>query len=153
MEPHDERSRVRAAGSIDTTIADLTRWAAAFVRGDGLSRNARRDIVRPQLPITTASQFPTLGPELSPARRFRNFHATLGLLAFSGAQGPGFSRGRHNDSTGNAWVCVERGKRFLILSNDVRAERAFPELVRALLGETGVPWAWVYPDLVPLKRN
>ena len=53
-------------------------------------------------------------------------------------------------------MCVERGKRcVLILSNDVRAERAFPELVRALLGETGVPWAWVYPDLMeaPLKQN
>ncbi len=156
VEPHDERSRVRAAGSMDTTIADLTRWAAAFVRGDGLSRNARRDIVRPQLAITTASQFPTLGPELPPARRHPNFQATLGLLAFSGAQGPGFSRGGHNDSTGNAWVCVERGKRcVLILSNYVRAERAFPELVRALLGETGVPWAWVYPDLMeaPLRQN
>ncbi|MBS9726933.1 serine hydrolase domain-containing protein, partial [Stutzerimonas stutzeri] len=30
-EPHDERSRVRAAGSMDTTIADMARFAAGYV--------------------------------------------------------------------------------------------------------------------------
>jgi hypothetical protein len=35
----------------------------------------------------------------------------------------------------------------LILSNDVRAERAFPMLVRSVLGETGVPYRWEYPGL------
>jgi hypothetical protein len=40
---------------------------------------------------------------------------------------------------------VERGERcVLILSNDVRAERVFPVLVKAALGETGVPFGWEY---------
>jgi CubicO group peptidase (beta-lactamase class C family) len=39
-EPHDERSRVRAAGSLDTTITDFARFAAGYVRGDGLSARA-----------------------------------------------------------------------------------------------------------------
>lgn len=59
-EPHDERSRVRAAGSMDTTIADMANFAAGHVRGEGLSAAMRQELVRPQLPITTASQFPTL---------------------------------------------------------------------------------------------
>jgi CubicO group peptidase (beta-lactamase class C family) len=33
VEPHDERSRVRAAGSMDTTITDMGRLAAGMVRG------------------------------------------------------------------------------------------------------------------------
>lgn len=145
--PHDDRSRVRAAGSMDTTIADFTRWAAALVRGDGLSRRARREMVWPHLPITTAAQFPTLAPELPPGRRFANLAAGLGVKSFSGPQGPGFFHGGHNDSTGNIWLCVERRRRCVVaLSNDVRAERAYPALVRALLGETGAPWAWVYPE-------
>ncbi|NWM00899.1 serine hydrolase, partial [Klebsiella pneumoniae] len=37
-EPHDDRSRVRAAGSMDTTIHDLAEMAAAMVRGYGLPR-------------------------------------------------------------------------------------------------------------------
>jgi hypothetical protein len=32
----------------------------------------------------------------------------------------------------------------VLLGNDVRSENAFPALVRFVLGETGVPFAWEY---------
>ncbi len=145
VEPHDERSRTRAAGSMDTTIADFAKFAAAFVRGDGLSRASRAEMVRPQLAITTATQFPSLQPEAKPADRVPGLAAGLGLIVFDGPQGRGFFKGGHNDSTGNMWVCLERGQRcVVILANDVRAEKAFPGIVRALLGETGMPWRWEY---------
>jgi CubicO group peptidase (beta-lactamase class C family) len=35
-QPHDKRSKVRVAGSMNTTISDLSKFAAALVRGDGL---------------------------------------------------------------------------------------------------------------------
>src|SRR5688572_2377454 len=38
---HDQRSKVRAAGSMDTTISDMAKFTAALVRGDGLSRASR----------------------------------------------------------------------------------------------------------------
>jgi CubicO group peptidase (beta-lactamase class C family) len=41
VEAHDERSRPRAAGSMDTTIADFARFLAGFSRGDGLSARSR----------------------------------------------------------------------------------------------------------------
>lgn len=145
VEPHDERGRVRAAGSMDTSIADFARFAAGFIAGDGLSRASRAEMVRPQLAITTRQQFPTLLPEAAPDQRWPGLSAGLGVVTFQGPQGPGFYKGGHNDSTGNTWVCVERSKRcVVILSNDVRAEAAFPDLVRAALGETGAPWAWEY---------
>jgi CubicO group peptidase (beta-lactamase class C family) len=154
VEPHDERSRTRAAGSMDTTIADMARLAAAVARGDGLSRKARAEMTRDQAPITTASQFPTLQPEAPLERRVPRLAAGLGVIRFEGPQGPGFFKGGHNDSTGNTWVCVEKGRRcVVILSNDVRAEAGFPRLVRHVLGEVGVPWSWEYGDrafLAPL---
>lgn len=144
-EPHDERSRVRAAGSMDTTIADMGNFAAGYVSGQGLSASMRRELVRPQLPITTASQFPTLQPELPVAQRRRNLAAGLGVVTFTGPQGAGFYKGGHDDAVGNTLVCVEQGQRcVVILGNDVRAEAAFPALVRFVLGETGVPWDWEY---------
>jgi CubicO group peptidase (beta-lactamase class C family) len=144
-EPHDDRSKVRVAGSMDTTIADMGRFAAALIRGDGLSAASRADMVRPQLPITTASQFPSLQPELPPERRRTDFQAGLGVVTFAGPQGPGFFKGGHNDSTGNTLVCVERGRRcVVILSNDVRSEPGFAGLVAFILGETGVPYDWEY---------
>ncbi len=149
-EPHDERSRVRAAGSMDTTIADLATFAAALVRGEGLSRRARAELVCPSLPLTAPHQFPTFLPDAPPADR-PTASAALGMIAFSGPQGPGFFKGGHNDSTGNMLVCLERGQRcVLILANDVRAEAAFPMLVRTVLGETGVPWRWEYSDITLL---
>ncbi|MGF6417408.1 CubicO group peptidase (beta-lactamase class C family) [Stenotrophomonas sp. AN71] len=144
-EPHDERSRVRAAGSMDTTIADMARFAAGYVRGDGLSAAMRRELVRPQLPITTASQFPTLQPELPKAQQRKDLAAGLGVVTFRGPQGAGFYKGGHDDAVGNTLVCVERRQRcVVILGNDVRAEATFPALVAFVLGETGVPWQWEY---------
>ncbi|KPF70127.1 serine hydrolase [beta proteobacterium AAP99] len=147
IEPHDERSRVRAAGSMDTTIADMGRLAAHYVRGVGLSPAGRADLTRPQLPISTRSQFPTLQAAVSPAPHPR-IGAGLGVIAFSGPQGAGFYKGGHNDTTANTWVCIERGKRcVVILANDVRAEPAFPAIVASILGDVGVPWAWEYGEM------
>ena len=145
IEPHDERSKVRAAGSMDTTIADFAKFVAAFVRGDGLTRDSRAEMVRPQLPITTKSQFPTLQPELPPAQRRKDLAAGLGVVVFDGPQGRGFFKGGHNETTGNTLVCVEKHRRCVaILSNDVRSEAGFPQLVRFVLGDTGVPFDWEY---------
>jgi CubicO group peptidase (beta-lactamase class C family) len=146
-QPHDERSRVRAAGSMDTTITDLAQIAAFMVRGEGLSPAGRTGWARGTLPITTRQQFPTLLPEAPPAER-PAAAAALGVIAFAGPQGRGWYKGGHDDITANTLVCVERGHRcLLVLSNDVRAERAFPALVRAVLGDTGVPYRWEYPGL------
>ena len=148
VEPHDERSKVRAAGSMDTTIADFARFAAAYVRGVGLTPTGRAELTKSQLPITTATQFPTLQPELPPSARRADLAAGLGVVVFDGPQGRGFQKGGHNDTTGNMWVCIEARRRCVVLmANDVRAERAFPRLVRHVLGETGAPWAWEYGKL------
>jgi len=147
IEPHDERSKVRVAGSMDTTIGDLAKFAAYMARGGGLSRTAAAERVRGSLPITTATQFPNFQPDAPADKRGPGLGAGIGVVAFTGPQGPGWFKGGHNESTGNTLVCVERGERcVLILSNDVRAERAFPMLVKAALGETGVPFGWEYGD-------
>jgi CubicO group peptidase (beta-lactamase class C family) len=145
VEPHDERSRVRAAGSMDTTIADMARFAAALVRGDGLSPGAHAEMLKPQLPILTRSQFPTLQDAAPASERVPNLAAGLGLVTFVGPQGPGFFKGGHNESTGNMLVCLTVARRCVVLlANDVRAEAAFPAIVRAALGDTGMPWQWEY---------
>lgn len=144
-EPHDERSRVRAAGSMDTTITDMARFAQVLVNGEGLSAAAHDEMLRPQLPIRSRSQFPTLQGDAPAAERIDGLAAGLGLVTFTGPQGAGFYKGGHNETTGNSLVCLRGPRRcIVILANDVRAERAFPAIVRAALGETGVPYRWEY---------
>lgn len=150
-EPHEKRSRPSVAGSMDTSIDDFARFAAAYVRGDGLTPASRAELVRPRMPITTATQFPSLQDELPAERRRADLAAGLGVITFRGPQGAGFFKGGHNDPTANTWVCIETGRRcVVILSNDVRSEVAFPTLVRFILGDTGVPYDWEYGPLPAL---
>src|SRR5665213_198662 len=144
-QPHDKRSKVRAAGSMNTTITDLSKFAAALVRGDGLSAASRAEITRPGLHITTANLFPLFLPDLPKAQQRKDLDAGLGVVVFDGPQGHGFYKGGHDGQTANTLVCLETSQRcVVILSNDVRSEGAFADLVRFILGDTGVPYEWEY---------
>jgi len=143
MIPHDDRSRPSAAGSMDTTIEDQARLWAGIVRGDGLSAAARAAMTRPQLPITSHSQFPTLAP--GRVAWPQGLAAGLDLVTFRDRSGPAWFKGGHDDGTGNMVICLEGGRRCVVmLSNDVRAERIYPALARRVLGETDMPWKWEY---------
>ncbi len=145
--PHDKRSKVRVAGSMNTTIADLARFVAALVHGDGLSAASRAEIARPQLHIATAHQFPNFGPALPAGEQRPDLSAGLGVVVFDGPQGHGFYKGGHDGQTANTLACLEQGQRcVLMLSNDVRSEAGFAGLVRFILGDTGVPYDWEYGD-------
>jgi CubicO group peptidase (beta-lactamase class C family) len=153
MEPHDERSGASAAGSMDTTIADQARLWAGVVRGEGLSAAARAELVRPQVPITSAHQFPTLRTETDPRNAEIGLAAGLGLVTFQDTSGPAWFKGGHNDWTGNMVLCLENKRRCVVmLANDVRAERIYPEISRLILGETKMPWRWEYDWLEGLAH-
>lgn len=145
LEAHDERSRVRAAGSMDTTIADQARMWAGIVRGDGLSARARAELVRPQLAIASGRQFPTLLPSPGADPASVQLSAGLGLVTYREPQGLAWFKGGHNDSTGNMVICQEWRRRCVVmLSNDVRAERIYPDIARMVLGDVRLPWTWEY---------
>jgi CubicO group peptidase (beta-lactamase class C family) len=147
IEPHDQRGRVRAAGSMDTTLSDMTRFVAALSKGQLLNKASLEAYAKAQLPIRSSSQFPTLLPEPTQPT-FAGLAAGLGVVSFKGANGAGFYKGGHNDSTANTWVCVDQARRcVVILSNDVRSEAAFPAIVAAALGPNDVPWQWEYSGM------
>jgi CubicO group peptidase (beta-lactamase class C family) len=146
-QPHDKRSKVRVAGSMNTTISDLSKFAAALVRGDGLSTASRAEMTKPSLHITTASLFPLFLPDLPVSEQRRDLASGLGVTVFDGPQGHGFYKGGHDGATANTLVCIDAGQRcVVILSNDVRSEAGFADLVRFILGDTGVPFDWEYGD-------
>jgi CubicO group peptidase (beta-lactamase class C family) len=145
FEPHDERSRASAAGSMDTTIADQARMWAGIINGEGLSAASRAELTRPQLAVRSAHQFPTLRDWTDPRGAEINLSAGLGLLTFTDASGPMFFKGGHNDWTGNQAICQQTRRRCVVLlSNSVRAELIYPEMVRFVLGDTATPWWWEY---------
>jgi len=146
-QPHNKRSKVGVAGSMDTTISDLPKFVAALVSGDGLSAVSRAEMTKPQLHITAAHQFPLFLPDLPVSKQRKDLYAGLGVVVFDGPQGHGFYKGGHDSQTANSVVCIETGQRcVVILSNDVRSEASFANLVRFILGDTGVPYDWEYGD-------
>jgi CubicO group peptidase (beta-lactamase class C family) len=152
FEEHDERSSVKAAGSLDTTIDDLSKLAAAMVSGRGLSAKAAAERTRPSFPIVNAHQFPPTLTGGNPDNAKIGLAAGIGVVVFDGPQGHAFFKGGHNDITDNTMVCVERGQRcIVILTNSGVGQRIFPPLVEAALGDTGMPWAWEYNPIRPVE--
>lgn len=150
LEKHDARRNVRAAGSMDSTITDYAKFLAGLMRGEGISAEARREMLRPQIAITSGHQFPTLDAATNPENEKIGLSAGLGAVLFQSPHGPAFFKGGHNDSTGNMAICVESKKQcILLMSNSVRAELIYPALVNSLFGETQMPWGWEYNPPAP----
>jgi CubicO group peptidase (beta-lactamase class C family) len=144
-QPHSKRSKPRAAGSMNTTISDLSKFTAALVRGDGLTPAARAELTRPVFHIPTRNLFPLFQSDAPLAQQRKDLYAGLGVIVFNGPQGHGFYKGGHDGQTANTMVCIESNQNCaLILSNDVRSEAGFADLVKLILGDTGVPYDWEY---------
>jgi CubicO group peptidase (beta-lactamase class C family) len=139
--PHDQRDNVSAAGSMDTTLADMGRFIAAVARGEGLSVSAHAEMVKLQIAIDSPRQFPTLLEERTDRWQSIRLGYGLGWGVFETPFGPAFFKEGHDDGTANYALCVGRDC-ILMLSNSVRAERIFATLVEALFGKVGLPAEW-----------
>ncbi|SEV97188.1 serine hydrolase domain-containing protein [Luteibacter sp. 329MFSha] len=140
---HDERESVRAAGSMDTTIADFARLVAAMSRGDGLDAATYRMWLTPVARIRSPKQFPTIGLPDTTAYDDIALGSALGVVTFQSPQGPAFFKGGHDDGTNNLFVCLERSKTcLLMMSNSSRGESIFPYVIDDVLGRTCFPVAW-----------
>lgn len=143
VQVHERRFRVRATGSMDTTIADQAKMWAGIMRGDGLRPDTRAALITGAVPVTASHQFPTLTS--ADAVWPQKLSAGLGVLTFEDRSGAAWFKDSHDDATASLVICLETGQRCLImLSNDVRAERLFPELGWQALGATDMPWNWEY---------
>jgi CubicO group peptidase (beta-lactamase class C family) len=151
FEPHDRRDNVAAAGSMDTTIADQARMWRGMFAGEGLSDEMRAEWVRAQFPIRTAQKFPTIQffDTTDPRGAAIDLSASLVGETWQGPDGRRyFSKGGHNDWTGNLAMCEETRQRCLVmLGNSVRSEIIFPEITSMVMGETDFPFWWTYPEL------
>lgn len=142
---HNQQDKARAAGSMDTTIRDYAQFVAAFMRGELISKRARDEMLRAQIAITSAHEFPPLDPATDARNREVNLSAGLGVVTWRSPYGLGFMKTGHNDSTDNMMFCLEAAKRCVVLlSNTAKGERMFPQIIRYLLGETNFPWYWQY---------
>jgi CubicO group peptidase (beta-lactamase class C family) len=145
---HNMQSNARAAGSMDTTITDLSRFMAAFMGGTLINPDARARQLAPGMPILSDHQFPTLAQGSGRYHREAGLSAGVGVVLFDGPQGRGFVKGGHNEKTDNMMQClIAQARCVILLSNAARGDLIFPQIFEAALGDTGMPWAWEYNSL------
>ncbi len=140
---HKQRGSVRAAGSMDTTIADYANFLAGLSRGEGISVGAKAELLRPQVRIRSVQQFPTLLEDTTADNDGIALSYALGWGVFRSSQGPAFFKEGHDDGTNNYALCLQDSRRcVLILSNSSNGESIFKYLADAALGPTCLPWYW-----------
>jgi len=143
LEPHRRWDEVGAAGSLDTTLDDWARFLAAVVRGEGLSKQAKAEMIRRQIEIDSERQFPTLLPGKTDRWKSIGLGYGIGWGVFETPFGHAFFKEGHDEGTANYALCIERTRDcILLLSNSTRAEGIFVPLVNELLGEANLPAEW-----------
>ncbi|HEX4451649.1 MAG TPA: serine hydrolase domain-containing protein [Kofleriaceae bacterium] len=136
------RTKARAAGGMQTTLADYAKLVSAVMRGTGLSAAARAEMLRMQIAIDSAHEFPTLAPETSDANRKIQLGYGLGWGVYATSQGHAFFKEGHDDGWRHYVVAFDRGNGLLIMTNSSNGEGIYAALIEQLLGNRDTPIAW-----------
>ena len=140
---HRQRRGVRAAGSMDTTIADYAAFLAALMRGEGLSPAARRELLAAQVRIHSKRQFPTAAPETTTDNDGIQLSYALGWGRYESPQGTvNFKEGSDDGWNNYAAFIDARKLGFVVMSNSDNARGIFKYVNDLILGDTCMPWYW-----------
>jgi len=143
LQEHSRRRKPGAAGSMDTSLGDWASFLAVVARGEGLSRQAKYEMIRRTIVIDSPRQFPTLLEARTDQWSSIGLGYAVGWGVFETPYGLAFFKEGHDDGTANYAVCVaERRDCILLMSNSTRAEAIFVSLVHKLLGDIPIPAEW-----------
>ena len=147
---HDEdsfsvtkRTEANAAGSMETTIADYTRFMASFMQGKGLSNLSKQAMLSPQISIFTKHQFPSLNNDTTSENKSIQLSYGLGWGLFKSAYGRAFFKEGHSDDGWQHYSVGFPDKKYaiIIMTNSLNGESIFKEYVEKMTGAT-IPWEW-----------
>jgi CubicO group peptidase (beta-lactamase class C family) len=131
-----------AAGSMETTIGDYSRFMVAALQGKRLSEKAKQEMFSPQIAIYSKRQFDELNADSTSDNKSIHLSYGLGWGLFTSP----FGKAYFKESHGIGWVNYVIGfpdKRMavVIFCNDANGESIFKELVEKITGVT-IPWYW-----------
>lgn len=137
-----KRDQAYAAGSMETTVADYTRFMTAVLSGKRLSPALQRQMLTPQIAVDgwrEASFF-----DSAAVVETRKLHVSYGLGwgLFTTPRGKAFFKEGHLDGWVH-YVIAFPGKRsgMIIMCNNTNGESIFRELVEKIMG-VAIPWKW-----------
>jgi CubicO group peptidase (beta-lactamase class C family) len=132
-----------AAGSMDTTIRDYSLFLRGVMRGEGISRSAKKLMLSPQVRIRSKHQFPTPSDETTDENDGIRLSYGLGWGLLWSPYGKAYFKEGHDDGWNNYSICFEKPKTaIIIMSNSSNGESTFRELLDKLIGDRFTPWKW-----------
>ncbi len=137
------RTRAGAAGSMQTTLADFSRFVEGVMQGKALDARTRAEMFRPQVTILSRRQFPTLSTETTDQNKSIALSYGLGWGVFSSPAGKAVFKEGHDEGFQHYTVMFDdRGTGMVIMSNSSNAEGIFRELSETLIRNTYTPFEW-----------
>lgn len=153
--PHKWK-KADAAGSMQTTLRDFSRLVEAVMRGKGLHKKGRAEMLGPQVRIHSRHEFPTLVNETTDAYDAIRLSYGLGWGLYWTRYGKAFFKEGHDEGWRNYTLDFDKPKAgILIMTNSSNGEGIYEYLLQAVLGDTSNPTDWEgftpYDKLPPRK--
>jgi len=151
-----KRTNANAAGSMETTIADYSRFIEAVMQGKGLSEKAKQEMLSPQIAIKTKHQFPSLNTDTTDdTYKSIDLSYGLGWGLFRCPYGSAFFKEGHDDG----WVHYnvnfpEKKTSIIIMCNSSNGESIFKEVLEKIIGDVYTPFEWEnYTPYKPIVKS
>lgn len=140
---HNQRSKVNAAGSMDTTINDYAKFIEAVMQNKGVSKKIKNMMVSSQIQIYSPRQFPTLSTETTDANRPIKLGYGLGWGVFETPHGKAYFKEGHDDGWENhSIVFPDKKIAIVLMANSSNADKIYKELLEKIVGDKYTPWQW-----------
>ncbi len=141
-----------AGGSMSTTLEDFTKFYAALISSNGLSKKSFKDMTRTQIRIKSRSQFGPLAIIDCTDNENIQLGYGLGVGVFKTPYGRSFFKEGHDDGWGHYSICFPDKKiAIVIMTNNDNGESIFKELLAYAIGDTFTPWRW--EDYIPYDQK
>ena len=139
----EKRRSADAAGGMQTTLRDYSRFMQSFLKGGVSSRKARDLMLSPQIEIFSKHEFPSLSAETTTTNHAIRLSYGLGWGLFWTPYGKAFFKEGHDDGWRHYVVCFDKPKSgILIMTNSSNGEDIYSSLLENLLKDTFTPYQW-----------
>jgi len=139
----ERRPKADAAGSMQTTVHDFSRFMQAVLQGRRLSKQTRELMLSPQIQILSKHEFPSLASETTDENKSIRLSYGLAWGLYWTPYGKAFFKEGHAEGWRNYTVCFDDRKTgILIMTNSSNGEGIYKELLETLQKNTFTPIEW-----------
>lgn len=138
-----KRDQEYAAGSMETTPEDYTKFIQAMLKREGLTKNIFEQMISPQIEIVSTQQFGKNRWKKTDANKDIALSYGLGWGLYKTPHGKVvFKEGHSKGWEHYVALYPDNDLGIIIMTNSSNGESIFKELVEIAMGDRWLPWYW-----------